>query len=89
MARYKSKPEIVNATQWFKWGDHPRETSDPAGGPIGDNTPGVMCGRNFVQLRPGDWIVTANGKGIRVYSDADFKKLYEPDEFDEGFDNCN
>lgn len=35
MAKYRKKPTLTEATQWFKNGDHPEDKSDPIDGPDG------------------------------------------------------
>lgn len=35
MAKYRKKPTLTEATQWFKNGDHPQDKSEPIDGPDG------------------------------------------------------
>lgn len=35
MAKYRKKPILTEATQWFKNGDHPQDESTPIDGPDG------------------------------------------------------
>lgn len=56
MAKYRKKPVVIEATQWFKHGDHPAVHMnefiiDPGGGVI-DTLEGTHI------VTPGDWIIT-------------------------------
>ena len=51
--KYRKKPVVIEATQWFKDGDHPAVRK------------GRVTGRNLIdtlegemQVTPGDWIIT-------------------------------
>ena len=81
--KYQRKPEIVEATQWFKMGDHPL--------PI---TPWTEfceicrhCGKQMkkhcwiregnLTVCPGDWIIIASNGEISVVKDSVFREMYE------------
>lgn len=54
MAKYKKKPVVIEATQWFKHGDHPEVkflNEDASKGWIS-----TLEGGHIVT--PGDWIIT-------------------------------
>ena len=56
--KFKKKPVVIEATQWFKMGDHPAVKQ------------GKFTGRIFIEtlegdlhVTPGDWIITGvNGE---------------------------
>jgi hypothetical protein len=57
MAKYRKKPVVIEAVQWFKHGDHPEVTLLPIGG--------SNAGKGFIHtlegghvVTPGDWIIT-------------------------------
>lgn len=76
--KYRKRPVVVEATQWFKPGDHPAVCTDPAGGPVGDRTYGVITPNGFVRIEPGEWIITGT-KGEVYPCKADiFSDIYEP-----------
>lgn len=58
MAKYRKKPVVIEATQWFKMGDHPAVKD------FNGDYPNVN-GRGWVDtlegghvVTPGDWIIT-------------------------------
>jgi len=66
--KYRKKPVVVEATQWFKMGDHPAVTDI---GLIG-TLEGVM------QVSPGDYIITGvKGEHYPCKPDI-FELTYEP-----------
>ena len=82
--KYRSKPEIIEATQWFKLGDH--EDVSPScnlGHCSTCHKPlswhgwfwkqGIYEGR---LVCPGDWLVTDSRRTL-VVSDAEFRENYE------------
>ena len=54
MAQYCKKPVVIEATQWFKNGDHPAVMQPYGAEPDGaiETLEGVM------RVSPGDWIIT-------------------------------
>lgn len=50
--KYRKKPVMIEATQWFKMGDHPAVIPDPRGEPIVDTLEGSHL------VTPGDFIIT-------------------------------
>lgn len=55
MAKYRKKPVVIEATQWFKMGDHPAVISAKLSGmPVNviDTLEGEML------VTSGDWIIT-------------------------------
>ena len=87
MPKYHKRPIEVEATQWFKMGDHP--------GVIecwysGDRINICQCGYLFSEhgkvalptykttiVHPGDWIVTDPNGEISVVKDSEFREMYE------------
>jgi hypothetical protein len=70
--KFRKKPVVIEATQWFKMGDHPAVRI------------GRMTGRRLIdtlegemQVTPGDWIITGvKGEHYPVKSDI-FQATYE------------
>jgi len=52
MAKYRKKPVVIEATQWFKMGDHPAVRSSHGGYGSIDTLEGVHT------VTPGDYIIT-------------------------------
>jgi hypothetical protein len=53
MAKYRKKPVVVEATQWFKYGDHHAvQSAGVTGQPYIDTLEGPML------VTVGDWIIT-------------------------------
>lgn len=90
MPKYQRKPEIIEATQWFKMGDHPDVTELTRSNEIcfcdacgKTNREHGKLNPGFRRVCPGDWIVT-NSKGVSVMSDKEFRDKFEPVPFDIG-----
>ena len=70
--KFKKKPVVIEATQWFKMGDHPAVKQ------------GKFTGRIFIEtleedhhVTPGDWIITGvNGECYPCKPDI-FEMTYE------------
>jgi hypothetical protein len=76
MARYRSKPFEVEATQWNGPGDHSAVV-----GPVRLGERATVCGaQGWVPVNSGDWIIVeANPKdGHYPCSDEVFQRKYEP-----------
>lgn len=73
MAAYRKKPVVIEATQWFKHGDHPEverflshvegvekwtETTAAAWGDLGQEFAGIETLEGIMTVTPGDWIIT-------------------------------
>lgn len=77
MAKYRKKPVVIEASQWFKNGDHAAVT------PFFDHDP-EQKGYGWVKtlegghiVTPGDWIITGvNGEHYPCKPDI-FAKTYE------------
>jgi hypothetical protein len=88
VAKFRTKPVVVDATQWFKHGDHPA-VHRTAYGEIPGHRPAIVVppdhkygyvdtpmGRECVGS--GDWIVTRQNGDIECLSEGKFEELYEP-----------
>lgn len=88
MAKFQKKPVIVEATQWFKNGDHPEvhfttlEPFDPRACDICDKPMGehgfidTLEGGHIVC--PGDWIITGVAGEYYPCKPDIFEQTYEP-----------
>ena len=79
MARYRKRPVIIEAVQWFKMGDHPAVLARPASAwsnPIDDcGWIATLEGGHVVS--PGDWIITGvKGEHYPCKPDI-FEQTYE------------
>ena len=70
--KFRKKPVVIEATQWFKVGDHPAV----AGFPDDKGWIDTLEGGHIVT--PGDWIITGT-KGEKYPCKPDiFAEIYEP-----------
>ena len=74
--RYRKKPVVIDAVQWFKMGDHPAVKrlveNDPVSGWVE-----TLEGGHIVT--PGDWIITGvKGEHYPCKPDI-FEMTYEPE----------
>jgi hypothetical protein len=53
--KFRKKPVVIEATQWFKMGDHPKVVIESQGRPM---PPHVWTLEGLMQVNPGDWIIT-------------------------------
>jgi hypothetical protein len=53
--KYRKKPVVIEAVQWFKMGDHPKVLIEFHQGLM---TPCVWTLEGLMQVTPGDWIIT-------------------------------
>lgn len=87
MAKFRKKPVVVEAVQWFKVGDHPKVKIELWGPPPPDCS---ICGKSrgvhglietlegFHIVCPGDWIITGiKGEHYPCKPDI-FEATYEP-----------
>jgi len=74
MPKFRKKPVVVEATQWFKMGDHPKVEEAINGAPI------IMTLEGPHIVSPGDWIITGiKGEHYPCKPDI-FEATYEPTE---------
>jgi len=77
MKTYLYRVPNVRAEQWWPHQD-PRHTPIPQvdQGPRPDQGYGLVVGWLWFTLRPGDWVLWADGSPIRVLSDHEFHALF-------------
>lgn len=82
MAIFYRKPFAVEAKQWHKHGDHHAVFKACAATwellPEEHHATHGLLGRSCQVVHPSDWIVTAPGEDVRVYSDRVFRDLFYP-----------
>lgn len=70
--KFRKKPVVIDATQWFKHGDHPAVT--PLAGEFG----WIKTLEGGHEVTPGDWIITGiKGEHYPCKPDI-FAMTYEP-----------
>jgi hypothetical protein len=80
MAQFRKKPVVIEATQWFKHGDHPNVLRAPLDAITGfrmdvDGWIQTLEGGHLVT--PGDWIITGvHGEQYPCKPDI-FEKTYD------------
>lgn len=79
MARFRKKPVVVEATQWFKPGDHPAvKKTAPGRGSLKPRGVVQTAGGTAI-VDPGDWVITEpNGRGHYPCKPDIFEATYEP-----------
>lgn len=74
--KYRKKPVVIEAVQWFQEGDHPAVIEPPAGPKVGFGWVPTLEGGHIVT--PGDWIITGvKGEHYPCKPDI-FEATYEP-----------
>ena len=74
MGRYLKNQLAVEASRWFKHGDHPAVVQDPSDPSIGY----VDTPEGRLKVEPGDWVITGiAGETYPCKSDI-FGQLYTP-----------
>ena len=81
MAKFRKKPVIIEATQWFKMGDHPAVVMhSDSDGYQRDWSPAVVTLEGPLHVSVGDWIITGvKGEHYPCKPDI-FAATYEPAE---------
>jgi hypothetical protein len=70
--KFRKKPVVIEATQWFKMGDHPEVFKGSLSG-----EPMIYTLEGAMFVTPGDWIITGvNGEHYPCKPDI-FEKTYE------------
>jgi hypothetical protein len=79
MAKFRKKPVVIEASQWFKDGDHPAVIRKTAPGRHADEgIPWVPTLEGGHVVTPGDWIITGiQGEHYPCKPDI-FAATYEP-----------
>lgn len=78
MAKFRKKPVVIDAVQWFEHGDHPRvkrrlDSASDLWGFI-ETLEGEM------RVIPGDWVITGVAGEVYPCKDEIFRATYEPAE---------
>ena len=91
--KFRKKPVVIEATQWFKHGDHPavvRAWNTPEGpetdkemamafGHFAREFPAIPTMEGLMTVTPGDWIITGvKGEHYPCKPDI-FEQTYEPE----------
>lgn len=77
--KFRKKPVVIEATQWFEHGDHPAVIMgySPVGHPY-DSCWIVKTLEGYMRVTPGDWIITGvKGEHYPCKPDI-FSMTYEP-----------
>lgn len=85
--KYRKKPVVIDASQWFKHGDHPAVVQRDPENPNDPTSVNVPEGSGWVPtlegghiVTPGDWIITGvKGENYPCKPDI-FVATYEPAE---------
>lgn len=85
LTKFRKKPVVIEAVQWFKMGDHPAVKMTPdylANGSRGEESPGIETLEGKLRVSVGDWIITGvNGEHYACKPDI-FAKTYGPSDRD-------
>jgi len=73
--KYRTKPVIVDAVQWFKPGDHPNVQPYESPGVRGFGC--IETPEGLTLVAPGDWIITQGNGDHRPCSPDIFSNTYE------------
>ena len=77
--KFRKKPVVIEATQWFKEGDHPAVRMTPPGQCLAPQ-PFIPTREGPHLVTPGDWIITGvKGEHYACKPDI-FALTYEPEE---------
>ncbi len=81
MAKYRKKPVVIEAEQWW-----PGKEIAGVHVPVpGDGEPGIRTLEGYMTVSPGDWVITGVAGEKYPCKDAIFRATYEPvDEEDQG-----
>ena len=89
MAKFRKRPVVVEATQWFKNGDHPEDVRRYRRLGSHDTTPCQHCGKPVRDhgwlatlegghiVCPGDWIITGVEDEMYPCKPSIFEATYE------------
>ena len=67
--KYRQKPVVIEATQWFKLGDHPAV--------LGGYCPYIDTPERDILVEPGDWIITGVKGELFTFKPDLFELIYE------------
>ena len=84
MAKYRKRPVIIEATQWFVNGDHPQVTIYPRGGGLCKQCQHWLRAHGWIDtlegghiVCPGDWIIQGVAQEFYPCKPDVFEKTYE------------
>jgi hypothetical protein len=83
MPQFRKKPVVIEATQWFKHGDHPAVTTLPADHPIDIHAIDplafgwIAAFEHSHVVAPGDWIITGVKGEVYPCKPDIFEMTYE------------
>ena len=77
--KYRKKPVVIEATQFFKLGDHPAVVAD-ASSPTGFGIHTLEHTAIKHEVTPGDWIITGVKGEVYACKPDIFEATYEPAE---------
>lgn len=76
--KFRKKPVVIEATQWFKDGDHPAVVGNPQNDPRLSGYYAIKTLEGWMQVTPGDWIITGvKGEHYPCKPDI-FAMTYDP-----------
>jgi hypothetical protein len=79
MPKFRKKPVVIEAVQFFRLGDHPAVEVDPTS-PTGFAIHTLESTKSKHEVTPGDWIITGvQGEHYACKPDI-FEATYEPAE---------
>lgn len=56
--KFRKRPVVIEATQWFKHGDHPEVIRPPRNEPDRDSWGWIKTLEGNMRVSSGDWIIT-------------------------------
>ena len=77
MALFRKKPVVIEATQFFKLGDHPAVVEAPES-PTGFGIHTLEHTGIKHEVTPGDWIITGVKGGVYACKPDIFEQTYDP-----------
>lgn len=78
MGNFRKKPVVIQATQWFKHGDHPAVVANWDNNPMTPDKASISTLEGWMNVSPGDWIITGvKGEHYPCKPDI-FEATYEP-----------
>ena len=80
MSTYVKRPIEVEATQWFKLGDHPKVVGDNilhVSGDVFEEDGFIGTLEGVMRVRAGDWIITGIKGEYYPCKDEIFKETYQ------------
>jgi hypothetical protein len=82
MAKYRKKPVVIEATQWWNHGDHDAvkriHPSNPAAAEYDGSYGWVPTLEGGHIVTPSDWIITGVANEVYPCKEEIFKATYEP-----------